>query len=104
MASRQWRRLPPRCQERLEPRLLAGRDVQAQRALAQRRRFVFLTGIREFDTGERQLTTAIRVFAKSLGDRHPNTMLSRKNLAELYDAWGKPDDAAKVRAKLKKTQ
>ena len=34
------------------------------------------------------------------GHDHPFTLASINNLADLYDAWGKPEQAAEWRAKL----
>jgi len=35
-----------------------------------------------------------------LGDTHPNTLESWNNLIDLYEAWGKPEETEKWRAKL----
>jgi len=36
----------------------------------------------------------------ALGDDHPDTLESWNSLIDLYEAWGKPDEAEKWRAKL----
>jgi len=35
-----------------------------------------------------------------LGDTHPHTLESLDNLIETYEAWNKPEEAEKWRAKL----
>jgi len=35
-----------------------------------------------------------------LSDKHSDTVESINNLIELYEAWGKPEEAVKWRAKL----
>lgn len=35
-----------------------------------------------------------------LGDKHPHTQESMKNLIDLYEAWGKPGKAEEWRLKL----
>jgi hypothetical protein len=35
-----------------------------------------------------------------LGDNHPRTLKSLKNLIDLYEAWAKPEQVAQWRAKL----
>jgi len=39
-----------------------------------------------------------------LGDTHPHTLESWHNLIELYEAWGKPEEAEEWRAKLQLTE
>ena len=39
-----------------------------------------------------------------LGDNHPHTLESLKNLIDLYEAWGKPEKAEEWRAKLPQTE
>jgi len=39
-----------------------------------------------------------------LGDEHPHTLESWKNLKNLYEAWGKPVKAEEWRAKLPQTE
>jgi hypothetical protein len=39
-----------------------------------------------------------------LGDTHPHTIQSLNKLIDLYEAWRKPEEAEKWRAKLLKTE
>jgi hypothetical protein len=39
-----------------------------------------------------------------LGDTHPHTLESWHNLTQLYEAWNKPEEAEKWRAKLMQTE
>ena len=39
-----------------------------------------------------------------LGDTHPHTLESWRTLIELYEAWGKPEETNKWRAKLPKKE
>jgi tetratricopeptide (TPR) repeat protein len=39
-----------------------------------------------------------------LGDTHPHTHESIKNLIDLYEAWNKPEKAEEWRAKLPQTE
>ena len=39
-----------------------------------------------------------------LGDKHPHTLESLNNLIALYEAWNKPEQAEKWRAKLPQTE
>jgi len=39
-----------------------------------------------------------------LGGEHPHAVESMKNLAELYEAWEKPEKAEEWRAKLSRTK
>jgi len=39
---------------------------------------------------------------EKLGPQHPHTLASIKNLIELYEAWNKPEEAQKWRAKIKR--
>lgn len=61
---------------------------------------LFLGKRREFEAGAAVLRRAIEIFSNALDPAHPNVLLSKGNLADLYDAWGKPDEAAKIRATL----
>ena len=40
----------------------------------------------------------------TLGDYHPDTLESWKNLIDLYEAWGKPEKAEEWRSKLTQTE
>jgi len=39
-----------------------------------------------------------------LGDTHPHTRESSRNLIDLYEAWDRPEEAKKWRAKLPQTE
>jgi len=39
-----------------------------------------------------------------LGDKHPYTQESQKNLIDLYESWNKPEKAEERRAKLPQTE
>jgi non-specific serine/threonine protein kinase/serine/threonine-protein kinase len=58
-----------------------------------------LTEQRRFDEAERLLSSAYRTQADVLGEKHSKTRLSAKGLADLYEAWGKPEAAREWRAK-----
>jgi hypothetical protein len=57
---------------------------------------------RIFDLG---IEVTTRTGFKSTAKRsHPRTLESFHNLIELYEAWGKPEEAEKWRAKLPQTE
>jgi hypothetical protein len=53
---------------------------------------------------ENLLLGAIEGRRLKLGDMHPHTLESWHNLIELYEAWGKPEEAEEWRAKLQLTE
>jgi hypothetical protein len=53
---------------------------------------------------DRELLKPLKGRRLKLGDTHPHTLESWNNLIELYDAWGKPEEAKEWRAKLPKTE
>jgi serine/threonine protein kinase/uncharacterized protein (DUF2267 family) len=57
-------------------------------------------GARQYDAAERELTAAIGVAHHCFGATHPETLGCKLAFVELYEAWGKPDEAAKWRAQL----
>ena len=59
-----------------------------------------LLGQREYSKAERLWTHAIAASRRYLGETHPETHGCIHTLIELYDAWGKPDEAARYRAML----
>ena len=68
---------------------------------------VFLTGhgrclaaLERYEDGERALLDAHQVLATALGPNHERTVKAIGALADLYDAWGKPDEAAAWWARL----
>ncbi|MDR1038103.1 MAG: tetratricopeptide repeat protein [Deltaproteobacteria bacterium] len=64
---------------------------------------IALTAMGEYDEAERHLEETIRGFLVSFGDLYPETVASRKALADTLDAAGKPEQAARVRANIKAT-
>ncbi len=52
------------------------------------------------DDAESTLLEAHGILQTALGDQHEQTRRVVGYLADLYDAWGKPDKAAEWRAKL----
>jgi len=46
------------------------------------------------------LLEAVKGRRLKLGDTRPHTMESLNNLIALYEAWGKPEEAEELRAKL----
>jgi hypothetical protein len=51
----------------------------------------------------RQLCEAREDRRLNLGDTHPLTLQLWNNLIDLYEAWNKPEEAEKWRAKLPQT-
>lgn len=92
--------------ERAEP--LLAHAVSAARALPVSWRFgTYLQAqgqcfraLGRFAEGEKALTEAHEVLTAKLGAGHARTLEALKELADLFDAWGKPDEATKVRALL----
>jgi tetratricopeptide (TPR) repeat protein len=54
----------------------------------------------KLDEAEVYYTEALEGFRRVLGNEHPYTLYSINDLAELYDAWGKPEEAQKYRDML----
>ena len=59
-----------------------------------------LAALQRFDDAESALLEAHGILQTALGDEHKQTRRVVGYLADLYDAWGKPDKAAEWRAKL----
>jgi len=57
-----------------------------------------------YDKAEPLLLEAVEGRRIKLGDKHPHTLESWKNLIDLYKAWGKPEKAAEWRSKLPRTE
>ncbi|MBW2580873.1 MAG: hypothetical protein JRD00_08020 [Deltaproteobacteria bacterium] len=55
-------------------------------------------------TGQLEIGKARRGKSLKLGDTHPHTQESIKNLIELYEAWNKPEETEKWRAELPQTE
>ena len=53
---------------------------------------------RQFDEAEKLMLAGRDVLEKALGKDSADARSAGEALAELYDAWGKPDEAARVRA------
>ncbi|MEM7352429.1 MAG: serine/threonine-protein kinase, partial [Acidobacteriota bacterium] len=58
---------------------------------------VVLTHRRDFAAAESLLAQALEMYSKSLGPNHPALASTRERLAQLYDAWGRPEDATRWR-------
>lgn len=63
-----------------------------------------LIDLGRYDAAEQQLKAAYEGETAMRGPRHRNTRAVVGDLVRLYDAWGKPDEAAMWRAKLPTTQ
>ncbi len=59
-----------------------------------------LAALERFDDAESALLEAHGILQTALGDEHEQTKRVVGYLADLYDAWGKPEKAAEWRAKL----
>lgn len=58
-----------------------------------------LIALHRFEEAEGAALEAEAVFAGALGPTHAQTIETRSLLAELYESWGRPDEAARWRAK-----
>ena len=56
-----------------------------------------LTAQTRFDEAEPLLVESLAALEKTLGARDPRTARARHRLSKLYEAWGKPDEAARYR-------
>jgi hypothetical protein len=56
-----------------------------------------LVSLKRYDEAEPLLLEAVNLLDRSLGAEENRTRGARRRLAELYDAWGKPEEAAKHR-------
>lgn len=54
-----------------------------------------LTALGRFADAERELLEAHQLFIEAVGATDSRTARARRGLAELYNAWGRPDDAAR---------
>ncbi len=57
-----------------------------------------------YDKAEKLLFETVKSRQLKLPDQHPHTQESIKTLIDLYDSWGKPEDAEKWRAELPQTK
>lgn len=56
-----------------------------------------LTRKTEYAAAETVLQESLAIRRNVLGEQHPGTAATRKDLAGLYEVWGKPDEAARYR-------
>ncbi|MBC8217713.1 MAG: tetratricopeptide repeat protein [Planctomycetes bacterium] len=56
------------------------------------------------EKAEPLLLEAINGRRLKLGDTHPHTKESLNSLIDLYEAWGKPENAKEWRSKLPQTE
>ena len=55
-----------------------------------------------FEEGEEELLAGLEVLEQAFGSEHTRTIKARARLAELYESWGRPEQAAAQRALLPK--
>jgi tetratricopeptide (TPR) repeat protein len=60
-----------------------------------------LTKEGKYAQAEKHLTKSLEIIKKQFGQEHPRTQAALRRVVELYDAWGKPKQAAAHRAGLK---
>lgn len=53
---------------------------------------------RRFEDAEATLLKALGIYRSTYDDSHPDILAAHRELAELYTAWGRPEDAARQRA------
>ncbi len=53
---------------------------------------------------ERQLTRALEFSRRVLGEEHPEIRACHAQFVALYEAWNKPEEAGRWRAKLPQTE
>jgi hypothetical protein len=58
----------------------------------------------QYEKAESFFLEALEGRRLKLGDTHPHTLETWKNLIKLYETWGKPEKAEEWRAKLPKTE
>jgi len=57
-----------------------------------------------YEEAEKYLLNALNGRRLKLGDTHPHTIESWNNLIDLYEAWGKPEQAEQWKVKLSESQ
>ena len=79
----------------IDPTAVEGRGPQG----AERRSLygVLLTRQGRHTEAESHLQAAVQAFTDRLGPDEPRTLRARHRLADLYDAWGRPEQAANLR-------
>jgi serine/threonine protein kinase/Tfp pilus assembly protein PilF len=60
-----------------------------------------LTKEGKYAQAEKLLTESLEIIKKQFGQEHPRTQAALRRVVELYDAWGKPKQAAVYKAGLK---
>jgi tetratricopeptide (TPR) repeat protein len=60
-----------------------------------------LTKEGKYTQAEKLLTGSLEIIKKQFGQEHPRTQAALRRVVELYDAWGKPKQAAVYKAGLK---
>ncbi len=78
----------------------SGRPIRFCVVLGQREDPRVLLRRMEYEKAEREWTKALAVVRRHLGDSHPETLGCVLAISELYEAWGKPEEAEKWRAQL----
>ncbi len=58
------------------------------------------TQVRDYPKAERLLLQADATLSKALGPTHPRTLTNLRRIVALYEAWPRPDRAARYRARL----
>jgi len=58
----------------------------------------------KYQSTEHELTAALKAARRYLDETHPETRGCILGFIELYEAWNKPDEAAKWRAKLRQAE
>jgi serine/threonine protein kinase len=56
-----------------------------------------LMGLKRYPEAEEHLLAALKRYQATVGDDHPRARQLRARLVELYEAWGKPDEAQRYR-------
>jgi outer membrane protein assembly factor BamD (BamD/ComL family) len=60
-----------------------------------------LTKEGRYAEAEKLLTESLQIIKKQFGQDHPRTQAALRRIVELYEAWGKPKQAAAYKAMLK---
>ena len=58
----------------------------------------------QYDKAEKLFIEVLKGRQQELGDDHPETLESLKNLIDLYEAWNKPEKAKEWRSKMPQTE
>jgi serine/threonine protein kinase/tetratricopeptide (TPR) repeat protein len=60
-----------------------------------------LTKVGKYAQAEKLLTESLEIVKKQFGQEHPRTQAALRRVADLYDSWGRPKQAAVYKAGLK---